>query len=74
VQFGDAIYALRTIEVNHTEMRVSPRIARTSDFRHWQVLAETSELPYYHSPATAGGTDLGSPVLDCKYLLRRISM
>lgn len=45
VQFNDAIYALGTMEGNHTEMRVGSRIARTSDFRHWQVLAETSELP-----------------------------
>jgi hypothetical protein len=45
VQFNDAIYALGTMEGNHTEMRVGSRIARTRDFRHWQVVAETSELP-----------------------------
>jgi hypothetical protein len=39
-----------------------------------QMWAFHHELPCYHPPATAGGTDLGSPALDCKYLLRRISV
>jgi hypothetical protein len=45
VQFNDAIYALGTMEGNYTDMRLSSRIVRTSDFRQWQVVAETSELP-----------------------------
>ena len=45
VQFNDAVYALGTMEGNWTEMRINPRIARTSDFKRWEVLAETSELP-----------------------------
>jgi hypothetical protein len=45
VQFKDAVYALGTMEGNYTNMRLSSRIARTSDFKHWEVLAETSQLP-----------------------------
>jgi Kelch motif len=45
VQFQDAIYALGTMEGNYTNMRLTSRIARTSDFKHWEVLAETSRLP-----------------------------
>lgn len=45
VQFNDAIYALGTMEGNWTEMRLGSRIARTSDFKRWEVLAEKSELP-----------------------------
>jgi len=45
VQFGGAIYALGTMEGNYTNMRLGSRITRTSDFRRWEVLAETSELP-----------------------------
>jgi hypothetical protein len=45
VQFNDAVYALGTMEGNWTEMRINSRIARTSDFKRWEVLAESSELP-----------------------------
>jgi hypothetical protein len=45
VQFKDAVYALGTMEGNYTNMRLGSRIARTSDFKRWEVLAETSELP-----------------------------
>jgi hypothetical protein len=45
VQFNDAVYALGTTAGNWTEMRIGSRIARTSDFKRWEVLAETSELP-----------------------------
>jgi hypothetical protein len=45
VQMGDAVYALGTMEGNYTNMRLSSRIARTSDFKRWEVLAEHSELP-----------------------------
>lgn len=45
VQFKDAIYALGTMEGNYTNMRLGSRIARTSDFKRWEVVAESSELP-----------------------------
>lgn len=45
VQFNDAVYALGTMEGNYTNMRLGSRIARTNDFKRWDVLAETSELP-----------------------------
>jgi hypothetical protein len=45
VQFNGAVYALGTMEGNYTNIRLSSRIARTSDFKRWEVLAETSELP-----------------------------
>ena len=45
VQFNDAVYSLGTMEGNYTNMRLGSRIARTSDFKRWEVLAETSELP-----------------------------
>ncbi|HEX8920993.1 MAG TPA: hypothetical protein VF766_05925, partial [Pyrinomonadaceae bacterium] len=45
VQFKDAVYALGTMEGNYTNMRLSSRIARTTDFKRWEVVAETSRLP-----------------------------
>lgn len=45
VQFKDAVYALGTMEGNYTDMRLSSRIARTSDFKRWEIMAETSALP-----------------------------
>lgn len=45
VLFNNAVYALGTMEGNYTNMRLTSRIMRTSDFKSWQVLAETSELP-----------------------------
>ncbi|MFN2456139.1 MAG: hypothetical protein ABR577_18195 [Pyrinomonadaceae bacterium] len=45
VQFKDAVYALGTMEGNYTNMRLHSRIARTTDFKRWETLAETSELP-----------------------------
>lgn len=45
VQFNDAIYALGTMAGNWNEMRIGSRIARTTDFKRWEVLAESSELP-----------------------------
>jgi len=45
VQLKDAIYALGTMEGHWTEMRIGSRIARTSDFKRWEVLAESSNLP-----------------------------
>jgi len=45
VQFNDAIYALGTMEGNISNMRLSSRVARTSDFKRWEVIAETPRLP-----------------------------
>jgi hypothetical protein len=45
VQFNDAVYALGTMEGNYLDMRLSSRIARTSDFKRWEIIAESSELP-----------------------------
>ncbi len=45
VLFNDAVYALGTMEGNYSNMRLGSRIVRTSDLKHWEVLAETSELP-----------------------------
>lgn len=45
VQLNDAVYALGTMEGNYTNMRLGSRIARTTDFKRWEVLAENSELP-----------------------------
>lgn len=45
VQFKDSIYALGTMEGNYTNMRLSSRIARTTDFKKWEVLAQISQLP-----------------------------
>lgn len=45
VQFNDAVYGLGTMQGNYTNMRLSSRIVRTIDFKRWEVLAETSELP-----------------------------
>jgi hypothetical protein len=45
VQFKESVYALGTMEGNYLNMRLTSRIARTSDFNKWQVVAEESELP-----------------------------
>lgn len=45
LQFKEAVYALGTMEGNYTNMRMGSRIARTSDFKRWEVVAENSELP-----------------------------
>jgi hypothetical protein len=45
VQFKDAVYALGTMEGDYTNMRLGSRISRTTDFKRWEVLAETSQLP-----------------------------
>src|SRR4029077_8966557 len=45
VQFHDGVYALGTMTGNYLDMHLTSRIARTSDFKRWEVVAETSELP-----------------------------
>jgi hypothetical protein len=45
LRFRDAIYALGTMQGDYTNLHLTSRIARTSDFKHWEVLAEQSNLP-----------------------------
>lgn len=45
VQFGDAVYALGTMEGNSEKMTLSSRITRTRDGKTWEILAEKSNLP-----------------------------
>jgi hypothetical protein len=45
VQFKDAIYALGTIKGNYLNFQLSTKISRTQDFKAWETLAETSNLP-----------------------------
>ena len=58
VQFKDAVYALGTMEGNYLDLKVGSRISRTDhDFRKWEVIAETSELPprvFYGAVVFAG--------------------
>ncbi|MEQ1923260.1 MAG: hypothetical protein ABL952_12200 [Pyrinomonadaceae bacterium] len=45
VQFKDAIYALGDNSGNYEKMRFNPKIRRTRDFKKWETLAGTSNLP-----------------------------
>jgi hypothetical protein len=45
VAFNDAVYALGTMTGNYLDLHLTSRIARTRDFRRWEVLAERSNLP-----------------------------
>lgn len=58
VQFNDAIFALGTMEGNYLNLKVGSRIAKTSpDFKKWDVIAETSQLParvFYGATVFAG--------------------
>jgi hypothetical protein len=40
-----AVYALGTMRGNYLDLQLTSRIARTRDFRRWEVLAAESELP-----------------------------
>jgi len=44
-QFNGAIYAPGSLTGNYQGFSVSTRILRTKDFRKWETLAETSNLP-----------------------------
>src|SRR5438105_3284400 len=45
VAFHDAVYALGTMTGNYLDLHLTSRIARTRDFKRWEVLAEESSLP-----------------------------
>jgi hypothetical protein len=45
VQFQDAVYALGTMEGNYTNLRLTSKISRTRDFKTWETVAATSNLP-----------------------------
>lgn len=45
VRLGDAVYALGTMTGNYLDLHLTSRIARTRDFRTWEVVAPASNLP-----------------------------
>ncbi len=45
VALHDAVYALGTMTGNYLDLHLTSRIARTRDFRTWDVVAPTSNLP-----------------------------
>lgn len=45
VHFKGAVYALGTMSGNYENLRLTTRIARTTDFEHWEVVAAQSNLP-----------------------------
>jgi len=45
VQFRDAVYALGTMTGNYLDLHLTSRIARTRDFKRWEVVANESNLP-----------------------------
>jgi hypothetical protein len=45
VQFNDAVYLLGTVEGDYRNMRLGSRIIRTVDFKRWDVVANTTNLP-----------------------------
>ena len=45
VQFNGAVYALGSLSGNYEKFSISTRISRTTDFKKWETLAETSNLP-----------------------------
>ncbi|MDT4967499.1 MAG: hypothetical protein QOJ64_2236 [Acidobacteriota bacterium] len=45
VQLNGAVYALGTMEGDYTNLRMGSRIVRTTDFKSWEVMAESSQLP-----------------------------
>jgi len=45
VQFRDAVYALGTMTGNYLDLHLTSRIARTRDFKRWEILATESNLP-----------------------------
>jgi hypothetical protein len=45
IQLGDAVYALGTMTGNYLDPHLTSRIARTRDFKRWEVVAEQSNLP-----------------------------
>ena len=57
VPFNNAVYALGTMQGNYLDLHLTSRIARTGDFRKWEVVAATSNLPrrvFYGAMVHAG--------------------
>jgi len=57
IQLGDAVYALGTMTGNYIDLHLTSRIARTRDFKQWEVVAEQSNLPmrvFYGAQAFQG--------------------
>lgn len=51
VWFKDALYCIGTFDGNIENYKLTSQIAKTVDFRNWQILAENSNLPkrfFYH--------------------------
>jgi hypothetical protein len=57
VKFREAVYALGTFHGNIERFTQTSQIARTSDYKHWEILAEQSSLPrrYFYHPFVFGG-------------------
>ncbi|MDX2284768.1 MAG: hypothetical protein NW241_11430 [Bacteroidia bacterium] len=57
VVFKDAVYALGTFRGNIERFRWTSRIARTTDLRTWETVAESSGLPrrYFYHPVVFQG-------------------
>ena len=45
VKLGDAIYGLGTMTGNYLDLHLTSRIMRTRDFKTWETIAATSNLP-----------------------------
>jgi len=45
LQLHDAVYALGTMTGNYLDLHLTSRVSRTRDFKHWDVLANKSNLP-----------------------------
>jgi hypothetical protein len=45
VQFNGAIYALGSMTGNYERFAITPKISKTTDFKKWETVAETSNLP-----------------------------
>jgi len=45
VQFNGAIYALGSLTGNYERFTITPKILKTTDFRKWETVAETSNIP-----------------------------
>lgn len=45
VHFNGAIYALGSMTGNYERFTITPKILRTTDFRKWETIAETSNIP-----------------------------
>jgi hypothetical protein len=46
VALHDAVYALGTMQGNYLDLHLTSRVARTRDFRQWEIVANESNLPH----------------------------